>query len=57
MEAFLAYQARRRTDNCPGGRDGAPPSASLSTFSSQYDVFEQLLDNGESSAGERKRER
>jgi hypothetical protein len=48
MEAFLAYQARRRTDNCPGTN---PPSASVSTFSSEYDVFEQLLDNGESSAG------
>ena len=51
MESFLAYQARRRTDNCPSGRDGALPSASLLAFSSQYDVYEQLLDNGESSAG------
>ena len=48
MEAFLAYTARRRTDNYP---TADPPSASQSTFSSDYDVFEQLLDNGESSAG------
>ncbi len=47
MARFLAYLERRRTDNRASER---APTSSISTFSSDYDGIEQLVDNGESSA-------